>query len=88
MCFGWMKDGCQEIQLVHSCAKYGGFDSSADIRGKVFGFSGDRDAWGGQPMVVKMPRDDTWQQAKFKWKNDAVEMATYFAVAANRGTAW
>ena len=53
----FMNPGDREAQIMHSIGKFtGGFTSAQNLRGRSFGFRGDRDEYNNDPYCVELPK--------------------------------
>ena len=85
--WGIMVEGTQEVQVLHSCARFGGLFSGPDLKGKEIGFLGNRNVWGGQPKAVKLPQQ-MGEVISAKFKKDDLACASFFGQPENRGVVW
>ena len=87
-CFGWMRDGCNEIQVVHSAGRFGGIDAGPDVLNAVIGFVGDRDEWGQPPPAIKLPPINAWNMADFEWVDEPQQFGAFYGLLENNKKWW
>ena len=55
--FGYISVDSPVVNTLHSCPHYSGFGGQSDLVGKVVGFTGDFDQYGGVPAMQFLTRE-------------------------------